>query len=193
MKNKSAKILLVFVASILAAGAAAFEQVTLKDNFTGMAVILYPTDSDNFLFYGNMPIGYNVLVPSMIFTEVVLLPENEYGMILESKDGKARFHVTGGYVMDDNDDEGTLRESFDRACETIGGEEEATSFEVGDDYWELIWREDDDTLHRRKFLIKKGAGVWSDIEIYNVSPEGDVNPLDKVIDYVIDSLVFASG
>ncbi len=37
------------------------------------------------LFYGNERLGYNVNVP-IIFTKVVLLPENGDGMVLESEE-----------------------------------------------------------------------------------------------------------
>ena len=190
MKNFSAKIWLVFMGSIFALTAFALEPVTLKDNHTGMTVDLYPTDSANFLFYGNMKIGYSVIVPSMVFTEVVLLPENEDGMILESKDGTARFRVTGGYVMDD---EGKLRDSFNRALSAIYEKDEHPYFDTGDDFWQITWRESDETLHIRKFLLKKGAGVWSEFEIHYETSEGEVHPFARIIDDAIESLVFGEG
>jgi len=110
MKNFSAKIILVFMALILARGAfAAGQDVTIKDGETGMTVELYAIPNEEELFfYGNQRFGYNVSVPYKYFTEVVLLPENEDGMILESKDGTGRFRVTGGYLLD----EGELVESY---------------------------------------------------------------------------------
>ena len=95
MKNKCAKVLLIFMAMIFEVGAFAFEPVTLKDDKTGMTVDLYPIpDEEELLFYGNMRFGYNVSVPYKFFTQVVLLPENEDGMILGSKDWTARLPLS---------------------------------------------------------------------------------------------------
>ena len=165
------------------------EFVALKDNFTGKTVELYPTDSDNYLFYGNMKIGYSIYVPCLVFTEVVLLPDNEDGMILGSKDGKARFRVTGGFYMDDS----MFRESFNSAVKAIEEKSGHPDFEIGDESWEIIWREGDDMLHRRKQVMDREIGAWAEVEIYYYSPEGDVNPLARIFDEAIDSLVFAKG
>ena len=193
MKKWRVKILLVFMAAVFAAAAFAFEPVTLKDDKTGMTAELYPIpDEEELLFYGNMRFGYSVNVPSMIFTEVVLLPDYEDGMILESKDGTSRFRVTGGYVMDNENDEMKVRESFNAAIKAIEEKGGYPSFELEDDNWLVTWREGD-KLHIRKFLLKKGAGVWSEIEIYYDSPEGEVHPLARIIDESINSLVFGEG
>ena len=192
MKIFCAKLILVFVMSTLASAAFAFEPAqTLKDNENGMTVDLYPVDG-NFLFYGNIDIGYNVNIPHNIFTEVIHLSENGNGMILGSKDGTARFSLTGGFMMDGESEEGKLRESYDNACKAIGGEEEAVYSEIGDDYWELSWIEED-TLHRREFLIKRGLGVWCELQISYFRIEGDVDPIHKLFDESLDSLAFPEG
>jgi len=185
------KILSVFTALIIAAVAIAFEPVTLKDSKTGMTVTLYPIpDEENLLFYGNNRIGYNVNIPHKIFTKVVLLPQNEDGMTLESKDGKARFRVTGGRIMN----EGILKESYDKACKAIGGEQKASYFDFGNDYWKLCWWKGK-TFYSRKFVIDTEKNAWGECEIYYVTSngEGTYDPRSEIINNAIESLVFAKG
>jgi hypothetical protein len=175
---------LALIAVFLCAASARAAPVTLKDDSTGKTVDLYPLGG-NFLVYSNTRFGYSVRFPHNYFTKVVLLPENEDGIILESEDGEARLRVSGGFVIG----KGELRSSYDRACEAIGGEEEATYFEIGDDYWELGWMKGD-TSHSRKFLINTEGGVWSEIEIDRIFIEGVVNPFHRLIDDAFESLGF---
>ena len=185
-------VLGLLVLSILAASCSlAFEAVTLKDRKTGNTVNLYPTvdeEDKGLLFYGNNRIGYSVKVPE-ICTKVVLLPDNEDGMILESKDGKVRFRVSGGFVMD----EGMLKESYDSALKSIGGENKATYFDIGENSWELTWWEGE-TFHSRKFLMKDEE-AWSDCEISykSVQNEEVYDPFDEIAFRAIKSLVFGEG
>ncbi|MCL2029153.1 MAG: hypothetical protein FWG97_01885 [Deltaproteobacteria bacterium] len=189
MKKFIATIILVFMASIPAFAA---DPVTLRDNKNGVTVDLYPGAGDNYLFYGNNFVGYNVQFPHNYFTEVIHLPENGTGMILGSKDG-ARFSVTGGFVMDEENDDMKLRDSYEKALAAIGGENNASYYEFGHDRWEIWWREGD-TSHRRKFVIKRGRGVWSDLEISEpFVEEGVVNPFATLLDYSFESLEFAEG
>ena len=176
---------------ILAVTAFAFEPVTLKDSKTGMTIDLYPIpDEKELLFYGNMAIGYNVNVPYKIFTKVVHLQKNGEGMTLESKDGKARFSVTGGRKINKN----MLKESYDKACKAIGGEQKASYSDIGDVYWQLCWWKGK-TFHIRRFLINKDTGAWADCEIYyvTVNDEGTYDPRTEIINNAIESLVFAEG
>ena len=188
MKNVRAKIVLVFLVLVFTAAAFAFDPVILKDDNTGNTVELYETDSDNYLFYGNMKVGYSISVPCLVFTEVVLLPDNEDGMILESKDG-ARFRVTGGFYVDDS----LLKESFETALKAVKEKVEHPYSDLGDDSWEITWRDADDTLHLRRHIMDKETGAWAEVEIYYHSPEYDVHPHAKIFDYAIESLVFAKG
>ena len=191
MKNFNAKVLSVFTVLIIAAAVFAFEPVILKDSKTGMTVNLYSIpDESNLLFYGNNRVGYNVSVPHKIFTKVVLLPQNEDGMILESKDGKARFRVTGGRMVN----EGILKESYDKACKDIGGEQKASYFDLGNDYWQLCWWKGK-TFHIRKFVIDTEKNAWGDCEIYYITPkgEGTYDPRAEIIYNAIESFMFAKG
>jgi hypothetical protein len=178
-------LLLIFV---YCSFALALEPVTLKDTETGNTVDLYPVSGEEELhFYHNDRFGYSVSVPHKIFTKVVVLPDNGDGMILESEDGKARFRVSGAYVMVD----GFLKESYDNARESITGDW-IIDDELGEDYWKLVWREED-IVYRRKFQIK-GEEVWVDCEIHYEWEEGDVHdPLPDLTDRAVDSLVFSEG
>jgi len=186
---KKISILVLLVLSVLAASCSlAAGPVTLKDGDTGNTVILYPTDDEGLLFYHNDRFGYEMRVPE-IFTKVVLLPENEDGMILESEDGKAAFRTSGGFVMID----GMLGESYDNALESIGGEDKAVYFDIGEDSWELTWWEGE-TFHRRKFLMD-GEEVWGECEIsyQSVNNEAVRDPLDEIMRRAIQSLAFGKG
>jgi|GEM_PF-1908618 len=191
MKNFSRKILSGFMVLSLAVTAFAIEPVTLKDNKTGMTVNLYPIpDESELLFYGNMAIGYNVNVPYKVFTKVINLPKSGEGMTLESKDGKARFSVTGGRKISKN----MVKESYNKACKAIGGEQKASYSDIGDVYWQLCWWKGK-TFHQRRFLINEDMGVWADCEIYYVTSndEGTYDPLDDIMHNAVGSLVFGEG
>jgi len=186
---KKISIVGLVVLSILAAsGSLAFDHVTLRDGETGNTVDLYPTDDEDLLFYASNRFGYEIRVPK-IFTKVVLLPDNEDGMILESEDGKAAFRVSGGFVMID----GMLEESYDNALESIGGEDKAVYFDIGEDSWELTWWEGE-TFHRRKFLMN-GEETWGECEIsyQSVNNEAVYDPLDDIVHRAIESLAFGEG
>jgi hypothetical protein len=188
VKNLLAKILLVSLMLAFAAIALALESITLKDSETGNTIVLYPIpDEAELLFYSNERFEYSVSVPHKVFTKVVVLPDNGDGMILESKDGKARFRVSGGYVMVDR----FLKESYDSARESITGDW-IIEDEIGEDYWKLAWREED-VVHYRKFRIK-GEEAWADCEIYYEWEEGVVDdPLPDLTDRAVDSLAFGEG
>ena len=188
MKNLCKKILLGSIVFMLAVSfACAVNPVTLKDDKTKIAVNLYPTADDEdegLLFYSNERFGYSVKIPK-VFTKVVMLPDNGDGMILESKDGKSRFRVSGGFVME----KWTLKKTYDAACNSIGGTNNASCFYIGDDYWELCWWKDK-ILNRRKFLTNDEA--WCDCEIsyLTVNGEGSYDSLEEVMYRAIESLSF---
>jgi hypothetical protein len=166
------------------------EPIILRDESTGNTEDLYPIpDEEELLFYGNEHIGYNVSIPFKIFTEVVLLPDNGDGMILASKDEKARFRVSGGFLIGEAGE--ALFDSYSETLGTIGGVENASFHDAGEDYWEIHWRQEE-TIHKRKFLT--GDGAWADCEIYYEWEEGVVNdPLPDVTDRAMRSLGFAEG
>ena len=191
MKNLYAKILLIFAVFILAVSFVyATEPITIKDKKTKMSVDLYPTfeEEDNgLLFYSNARFGYAVKIPE-IFTKVVTLPTNGDGMILESKDGKSRFRVSGGHVIE----EGMLKKTYNAALKSIGGENKASYFEIGEDYWELGWWKGK-VFNQRKFLMD--GGFWCDCEISHPSSneETSYDPLSEIINRALQSLAFPVG
>jgi len=192
MKNLYKKRLLIALAFILAASFAyALDPITLKDSKTKMTVNLYPTvekEDKELLFYSNERFGYSVLVPK-IFTKVVTLPTNGDGMILESKSGKEKFRVSGGLITEKE----MLKKTYNAACKSIGGENNASFYYIGDVYWELCWWKGN-TFYSRKFLINDEE-AWCDCEISYPSSrdEGTYNPLDKIIYRAIQSLAFPVG
>ncbi len=186
------KPVLVFMALILSAFFAdcafALEPVTLRDGERGTTEDLYPIpDENDLLFYGNERFGYNVNVPK-IFTKVVMLPENGDGMILESEDGTAGFRVSGGFLMVEGGE--ALYERYAETLQDIGGLENASFHDAGDDYWEICWWEGNLFL-KRKFVISDEA--WCECDIfYRSEREGD-DPLDAITDRALESLAFAVG
>jgi hypothetical protein len=168
-----------------------YGEITLRDSETGNTVDLYPIpDEENLRFYGNDRFGYSLSIPHKIFTKVVVLPDNGDGMILESKDGKARFRVSGGFLIGEAGE--TLYESYAEVLRNIGGVENAFHHDVGDDYWELFWRKGD-IVYKRKFLVN-GEEAWSDCEIYFEWEEGVVDDtLPDLTQRAIESLAFPKG
>jgi hypothetical protein len=164
---------------------------TLKDLDTGMEEHLYPSpdkSEKDLLLYVNDRFGYSVKVPHEIFTEVVLIPDNGDGIILESKDGKSRFRASGGYVMDED----MLKASFEDARAAAGGDKKISYENIGNDFWELCWW-DGDIFHQHKFVMDRE--VWADCEIYYQASmdEGTEHPLDELSLRSLQSLELAKG
>ena len=182
-------LIVMFLLLLLAAScASAFDPaLTLEDKERGTTVNFYPLpdpEDKGLLFYGNDRFGYSLKVPVEIFTEVVMLPDNGDGIILASKDGNARFRVSGGNVMTED----ILKTSFEEAKQKAGKD---ISFEMlGDGAWELSWWEDK-TFFQRKFLANEE--VWCECEIsYPASrDEGSEEPLDDLTFRAIQSLGMA--
>lgn len=178
---------LALTALFLASCALAFEPaLTLKDKERGTTVAFYPLPdrSDKaLLFYGNDRFGYSLHVPVEAFPEVVMLPDNGDGMILASKDGKARFRVSGGYVMDED----TLKTTYEAARKEIG---KSFTFEnLTDESWELCWW-DGDLFYQRKFAANEE--VWAECEVFYPAPkeEGSEDPLGDLVFQSLESLAF---
>lgn len=191
-KSTRSALLPAFIALLLAASCAfALDPaLTLRDKERDTTVNLYPTGDDGdegLLFYFNERFGYAVKVPHKVFTEVVLLPDNGDGMILASKDGGARFRVSGGNVMD----EGELKGSFERSKKEIQEAKHALTFEnLTDESWELCWWEGK-VFHQRRFLANEE--VWCDCEISYPAPqdEGAEDPLEDILHRALQSLELA--
>ncbi len=83
-------------------------------------------------------------------TTLVMLPENDDGIILSSKDGKARLRLSGGlaeFVP------GGLQGSFDQALGEAGQELVHKIYDPAKGYWELHWKKAG-IMHGRKFFIR---------------------------------------
>lgn len=186
MKNVCFKALLSFITFLLAvSGALAFEPaLTLKDKERGTEVNLYPIpdkEGEGLFFYGNDRFGYSVEVPYELFSEVVTLPDNADGIILASKDGKARFRVSGGNVMDED----TLRSAFEDAKQSVG--KDFVFENLTEDSWRLCWW-DGDRFFQRKFVVNEE--VWAECEVSYPSSrdEGLRSPWDDLAFQAVESL-----
>jgi len=191
MKKNSITGLLVL--SILAASCAfASDPVTLRDSNTGNTVTLVPSykeESEDLLFYSNERFGYGVMIPIKIFTEVVLLPDNEDGVILASKNGEYRFRASGGLVVFED----TLQTSMEAAKkyveENVDG---AMIFEkTGDDWWELSWWNGPEE-GRRKFVTN--GETWCECEItWPGQPHRASGEYDDLFEYLLETMEFSVG
>lgn len=185
MKKILSVIILLFVASCAFALDPA---LVLRDDDRETTANLYKVaGDDDSLLYVNERFGYSVMVPHKAFTEVVVIPDNEDGMILETKDGGGRFRVSGGFVMED----GYLKTSFEDARRLVG-EQNITNHEVGEDYWELYWWVGD-VFHRRKLIASDDA--WCDCE-YSLTVDrttGKEHPFDEISRLAIESLTMVEG
>ena len=162
MKMKKNSILGLLVLSIFAASCAfAYHPTVLTDSSTGMTVTLYPSgdhyDGAGF-FYQNDRFEYGVDIPDFFF-EVVLLPENEDGLILTTRCENARFRASGGFVMFEDELRTSLEAAKKHLENDLGGT--VTSEKTGDDWWELSWRNGSENGIRR--YITNGI-LWSDCE-----------------------------
>ena len=138
--------------------------LTLKDTERGTAVDLYPTGDpkgEGFYLYTNEKYGYSAWIPVEI-TEVVTLPDNEDGLILASKDGKARYRASGGLV---EFSPGGLKGAFDEAYSRH--QEKSTDVLFVQNklraFWVISWKEEG-VMHHRKFAVK--GDNWFDCEFF---------------------------
>ena len=187
MKNLYAKMLLIFIMLVIAASAAlASDPVALMDSENGKTVELYPDEEHKgFLYYYNDLYNYSVMVPDIFTVAVNLLNDEDKTIILESNDGKARFRVSGGY----SNGKKLMAESYIGVLQSIGGVDKTSYHDVGDDYWEMNWR-DGETYHKRKFLTRND--YWCDCEISYVTSKNKEaeDPFDDIADSAIKSLCF---
>ena len=169
--------------------------LTLRDRERGTSVeLMYPDgiagDTD-FLTYYNERYGYFINIPHKVFTKVVVLPENGDGLILESKDGKARFRASGGLA---EFVDGDLGDSYNQAIEALGGTNTFTYIDINRDEgsWELTWWEGN-VFHHRRFIMNEE--IWCDCEIsYESVPREDVyDPLSDLRFDSVRSLAIAVG
>ena len=191
MKKIFLALLFMSCFAAFTAGAFALEPITIRDGNTGNTEDLYPIpDEEELLFYGNERFGYSVNIPHKVLTEVVLLPDSGDGMILESKDGKAAFRVSGGFLTRKAGD--TLFESYAETLRRVGGVENTIHHDAGDDYWEISWR-NGNTLHMRRFLLN-GEEAWSDLEMHYEWDEGaGDDSLHSIMWRSFISLTFGAG
>lgn len=159
--------------------------LVLEDKERGTSVTLYKnTDpsGDRYRIYVNEKYSYSAWIPSDI-TEVILLPDNEDGLILASKDGSKRFRASGGLA---EFVEGGLVGAFIEAYKANEANLLNVVFIQNDMHteWRISWREKD-TIRHRKFTIKDGN--WFDCEISHAASESES------YGYVVDSVLLNSG
>ena len=192
MKRFSGKILLVFMALIVHVDSAlTLEPITLQDGGTGNTVDLYPTfgeEDKGLLFYANERFGYCVKIPE-IFTKVVLFPDNEGGMILESQDGQYRFRVSGGFVLSEDQLRTAMEAAKQHVVEIVDG---AMVFEkIGRDWWELSWWNGPEKGVRK--LVTNGE-FWSECEIaWPGQPHNAPGEYDELFERSLETLTFPDG
>lgn len=133
----------------------------LKDVERETSADLYSTGLDGFYLYVNERFAYAAWIPEGI-SEVVTIPDNADGLILESKDGQARLRVSGGHA---DFIEGGLQGAFDQALKSAGRGLINAVFinESFNAYWTLSWQKADQLFYR-KFAIRDE--FWFDCEIY---------------------------
>ena len=173
------------------------QALTLKDSERGTTVGLYPTGEKEdleLLLYVNERFGYSVKVPYELFTEVVVLPDNGDGIILESKEGLYpldplyRFRTSGGLAMSADMLETSLKDAKKQVEENVEG---AIAYEKrGDDWWQLWWWNGSEK-GSRKFMTN--GEVWGECEITGPGlPRNAPGEYDDLLDRALESLTLAA-
>ncbi|GAB1409554.1 hypothetical protein MASR1M90_07080 [Desulfovibrionales bacterium] len=146
-------------------GQCSIPEVVLIDPNTQNTVRLHPTGGDpggeSFLLYANEKFGYTCWIPTE-FTQVVLVPDNQDGLILASPDGQSQLRTTGGYV---DFLEGGFKGSFEKVKNTLTKKQLKYADFVQDEwktFWELQW-EDRGKFFWRKMVLNKET--YCDLEI----------------------------
>ncbi|MCL1985545.1 MAG: hypothetical protein FWG59_03775, partial [Betaproteobacteria bacterium] len=193
MKNFYAKIALLTMTLLFAAShahaAAVGPVLTLKDSERGTTAGLYPVGDKKdkgLLLYINERFNYSVKVPHEVLTQVVVLPDNADGIILQSKDGQYRFRASGGFVMSDDMFETSLKNAKEYVEKNAEG---ARVFEKkGDGWWALSWWNGPDKGGRR---FMTNGEMWCDIEItWPGRPHNAPGAYDDLLERALESLAF---
>jgi hypothetical protein len=170
------------------------ENLTLKDDYTGNTIKLYPPfyseEVKGFLAaYDNARFGYSVLIPSQVFTEVVLFPDNEDGIILASKEDGYRFRVSGGHVIDEDIYKTSMEEAKKHVEENVEGA--MITEKTGDGWWELSWWNGPEKGVRR--FITNGE-IWCECEItWPGLPHNAPGEYDELFEHSLQSLSLSVG
>ena len=165
LKNFYLKTVLFSLALLLTAspGLALEPALTLKDNDRGTTANLYPLSNpqdQGLLIYINERFDYSVKVPQQIFTEVLLIPDNDDGIILASKDGQYRLRASGGMVISDDILETSLEDAKQYLKKNV---ENVQIVEKKDtNWWSLSWW-NGQNKGSRKFTAN--AESWCELEI----------------------------
>ena len=161
--------------------------LTLKDGERGTTADLYPTGDNRdkgLLLYSNDRFGYSVKVPHEIFTQVVVLPDNNDGLILRSRDGQYRFRASGGFVVFEDE----LESSLKNAKQHLEKDGKATQVfaKKGIDWWTLSWW-NAQGKGSRKFMAN--GEVWCEVEITGPAlPRNAPGGYDDLLDRALESL-----
>ena len=124
----------------------------LHDQQRGTSVELYfgpETDEPaGYFLYVNKKFDYFGYIPSEI-TTVVLIPDNDDGLILTSVDEKATLRMSGGFA---EFIPGGLQGSYEQALQGIEQQIDSSGYDEEKQFWELEWTADG-IKHHRKFCI----------------------------------------
>jgi hypothetical protein len=173
-------MLLATVALFCATSSAA--SITLTDSERGNSVELAPAETIGFFRYINDRFAYSVDIPST-FTKVIVLPDNDDGLILTTQDNLAQFRASGGMVVADI--ERALKQSFDEAQDSLPIK--AAYATLKKDFWVLSWLEGD-VIHYRKYMLR--GDTWCDFELSY--PTAQKKAYDPVVSHVAKSLTLVS-
>ena len=166
-------------------------EVKLTDVNTGNTKPLSPPFSEEdrgLLFYHNDQFEYSVMIPG-IFTEVVLLPDNEDGLILKSKNEEYRFRASGGYMVFENQLQTSMEAAKKYVNENVDGA--IINEKTGDDWWELNWWNGHEK-GVRKFMTN--GEVWCECEITSPDkPQNEKGEYDELFERSLATMSFPVG
>ena len=165
--------------------------LTLRDSARGTIAGLYPSQDQadrGLLLYINERFEYSVKIPYEVFTEVVVIPDNGDGIILESKDRQRRFRVSGGFAILDDTFATSLKNAKEYVEKNVDG---AQVFEkTGDGWWQLSWWNGTEK-GIRKFLTN--GKMWCDIEIRGPGqPRNAPGAYDDLLERSLTSLALSA-
>ena len=131
--------------------------LTVKDTERGNEAALYETDMGGdspHLLYVNERYGYSALIPPAMAEAAVTIPDNGDGLILASKDGRARYRASGGMA---DFVEGGLKGAFEEALKNAGPDISEAVFNNNErgTAWTLFWTQGG-MVHKRGFTIRDG-------------------------------------
>lgn len=162
---------------LLLGGLAQAAERTLKNEMG--EITLQESSTAGFYIYLNGRFGFVVEIPE-IFSKVVVIPQNDDGIILSTEDDKSSFRTSGGYNLEDS--KTVLKESYNSALEELG--KKVAYKRLGKDFYVVSWLEDDSVIHYRKYMVSDS--VHCDFEMSY--PKSEKSNYDALVMHVAKSL-----